>query len=138
MTKKIAIELARHIDFYDVDSMKVVWHGHYVKYLEQARALLLEKIDYGYEKMEDSGYVWPVVDMNIRYIKPIFLNQKIIVHAVLVEYENRLKIEFKICDEKGTLLTKAHTVQVAVKIGNTTLEFETPKVFQEKVKKVLS
>ncbi|CAO5675925.1 MAG: 1,4-dihydroxy-2-naphthoyl-CoA hydrolase [Holosporales bacterium] len=137
MTKKISIEHPINIAFYDVDSMKVVWHGNYVKFLEEARAALLEKIDYSYQQMERSGYAWPVVDMHIRYIKPIFLNQKIIVQATLVEYENRLKIDFKIFDEDGNILTKAHTIQVAVKIGHTTLEFETPPVFQEKVRRIL-
>jgi acyl-CoA thioester hydrolase len=31
------------VPFFDVDSMNVVWHGHYVKYLEVARCALLER-----------------------------------------------------------------------------------------------
>lgn len=126
------------IQFYDVDAMGVVWHGNYIKFLEEARTTLLEKMDYGYRQMEEDGYVWPVVDLNLRYIKPIYLDQKINVEASLVEYENRMKIDFKIFDEEGKLLTKAHTIQVAVKVGNTILDFETPESFRSRVRKASS
>jgi acyl-CoA thioester hydrolase len=82
------------IPFYDVDVMSMVWHGHYVKYFEQARAALLDKIDYNYPQMLDSGYIWPVIDMRIKYIKPIRIGSSIKVQATLAEYENRLKIEY--------------------------------------------
>ncbi len=35
--------------FHDLDPMEVVWHGHYVKYLEIARCALLEKWNYSYD-----------------------------------------------------------------------------------------
>ncbi len=37
--------------FFDVDSMNVVWHGHYVKYLEVARCALLDQIGHNYNDM---------------------------------------------------------------------------------------
>jgi len=35
------------VPFFDVDSMNIVWHGHYVKYFELARCQLLELFDFG-------------------------------------------------------------------------------------------
>ena len=32
------------IDFFEVDSMRIAWHGNYVNYFERARCALLEKI----------------------------------------------------------------------------------------------
>ena len=52
--------------FFDIDSMDVVWHGHYVKYLELARCALLEKFDYGYVRMRESGFAWPIVDLRLK------------------------------------------------------------------------
>ena len=31
------------VPFFDCDSMHIIWHGHYVKYLEVARCELLDK-----------------------------------------------------------------------------------------------
>ena len=43
------------VPFFDVDTMNVVWHGHYVKYLEVARCALLDKIGHNYTAMLEAG-----------------------------------------------------------------------------------
>ena len=77
------------VQFYDLDPMDVVWHGHYVKYLELARCALLDKIDYNYDQMKQSGYAWPIVDMQLRYAAPATFQQRLIVRAELVEWLRR-------------------------------------------------
>jgi acyl-CoA thioester hydrolase len=122
------------IPFYDIDVMSMVWHGHYVKYFEQARAALLDQIDYNYRQMLDSGYVWPVIDMQIKYIKPIRFDSSIRVQATLVEYENRLKIEYLITDaDTGTRLTKGHTCQVAVDMATEEMRLVSPDILFQKL-----
>jgi acyl-CoA thioester hydrolase len=55
------------VEFYDVDSMDIVWHGNYVKYFEKARCALLDKIGYGYQEMRASGYAFLVTDLRAYY-----------------------------------------------------------------------
>ena len=94
----IEAEVEIVIPFHDVDVMGIVWHGHYVKYLEIARCALLDKIDYNYPQMKASGYAWPVIDMRIRYPRPLLFQQIVRVRAKLEEWENRLKIRYLIED----------------------------------------
>jgi acyl-CoA thioester hydrolase len=135
MTKSIhqtSIDL--EIPFHDVDMMGVVWHGHYAKYFEIARCALLEKIDYNYPQMRDSGYAWPVIDLNMRYIKPAVFGQIISVQAAIVEWENRLKINYLITDKvTGARLTKGYSIQVAVDMQTKAMCFESPRVLLEKL-----
>lgn len=115
MSEKLSIDIPLKAEFYDVDSMRFVWHGNYVKYYEQARCTLLDKIGYNYSEMERYGIAWPVVKMDIKYIKPIKFGQKFRIKATLDEYENRLKISFVIYDDiTGAVLNKGTTVQMAV------------------------
>lgn len=124
--------------FYDVDPMQVVWHGNYIRYFEQARGLLLDVIDYNYPQMSASGYVWPIVDMRVKYVRPVRYQQRIIVQATLVEYENRLKIDYRCRDAvSGEVLTKAHTIQVAVSAATGEMSLESPAALVEKVRRVL-
>jgi acyl-CoA thioester hydrolase len=124
--------------FYDLDPMQVVWHGNYARYFEQVRGHLLDMIDYNYQEMERSGYLWPIVDMRIKFVRPVRYLQRFRVEATLVEYEHRLKINYVCRDaESGETLTKAHTIQVAVNAATQELNLESPLVFQEKVKRVL-
>jgi acyl-CoA thioester hydrolase len=122
------------IPFHDVDMMEVVWHGHYAKYFEIARCALLDKIDYNYPQMRDSGYAWPVIDLNIRYVQPAAFGQTITVTAQIVEWENRLKINYLITDKSsGLRLTKGYSVQVAVDLTTKEMCFASPAVLFEKL-----
>ena len=134
----ISAEIAVVAQFYDLDPMKVVWHGNYARYLEQARCALLEKLHYSYPEMEQSGYVWPIVDLRVKYVRPVRYSQRIRVEARLVEYENRLKIAY-VCrdDTSGEIVTKAHTIQLAVKIDTQELRLESPAVLLDKVREAL-
>ncbi len=117
------------IPFHDVDSMRVAWHGHYSKYLEIARCELYEKIDYNYPQMESSGFVWPIIDMRIRYAQPLRFQQKIRVKAKIVEWENRLKVDYILEDfQSGQRLTKAYTIQVAVDMNTGEMLFASPQI----------
>jgi acyl-CoA thioester hydrolase len=135
MTKAIvACEVEVEVPFFDVDLMEIVWHGHYLKYFEIARCVLLDKIDYGYMKMRESGYTWPIIDVRIRYAKPARFGQKIIIHVGIVEWENRLKMNYQIVDkETGNRLVRGYTCQVAVDMATEEMCYDSPTVLWEKL-----
>ena len=81
-------EVIIDVPFFDVDAMQVVWHGHYVKYLEVARCELLRSFHYDYNEMSESGYMWPIVDMSLKYVGSALFAHKIKVTATLKEWEN--------------------------------------------------
>ncbi|MCP1442059.1 acyl-CoA thioester hydrolase [Pseudomonas sp. GGS8] len=127
------------VPFFDVDTMNVVWHGHYVKYLEVARCALLDRIGHNYDAMVASGYAWPVIDLQLRYVRGAVFGQKLNVRASLVEWENRLKISYLISDlSTGERLTRACSVQVAVDMSSREMQLASPKVFTDAVERVLS
>lgn len=134
----ISAEVTIQAQFYDLDPMQVVWHGNYARYLEQARCALLDRIGYNYPEMAESGFMWPIVDMQLKYVRPIRFAQTVRVTATLVEYENRLRIDYRIRDAgSGEVLTKARTIQLAVATGTQELAFESPAILIEKVKALL-
>ncbi len=134
----ISAEITLTAQFYDLDPMQVVWHGNYPRFLEEARCALLDRIGYNYPQMEESGYVWPIVDLRLKYVRPIRFAQRIRVVARLTEYENRLRIEYRILDaDSGEVLTKATTTQLAVEAGSGELCLESPAILLDKVRKVL-
>jgi acyl-CoA thioester hydrolase len=126
------------VPFFDVDSMDVVWHGHYVKYLEIARCALLDDVGHTYAQMKESGYVWPVIDLQLRYVQAARFGQQLRVRADLVEWRNRLKINYLISDaQSGERLTRASTVQVAVSLADGMMQLVSPRVMIDAVEKHL-
>lgn len=120
--------------FHDCDPMNVVWHGNYFKYLELARCALLQRYDYDYPQMLAGGHLWPVVDARIKYIRPLRFQQVLRVCARIVEWEHRLKIQYEILDAgTGKVLTRAHTIQVAVDATTQEMLYQCPPVLWERL-----
>jgi acyl-CoA thioester hydrolase len=135
LTSSVDIE----IPFHDCDPMHIVWHGNYPRYFEVARCQLLRLFNYDYLDMQASGYMWPIVDMRVKYVGSAKFTQVITVTASLVEYEHRIKINYLITDkETGAKLTKGHTVQVAVSLDKNELQLASPPILAEKLHALLT
>ena len=120
--------------FYDIDVMEIVYHGHYVRFLELARSALLAKFGYDYPRMRESGYGWPVVDMRLKYVRPATFGQVLKVRATITEWENRLRIDYLISDAAtGQKVNSAHTIQVAVDMQTRAMCFVGPPVLWQRL-----
>lgn len=120
--------------FYDIDVMEIVYHGHYVRFLELARSALLAQFNYDYPRMRDSGYAWPVVDMRLKYVRPATFGQTLKVRATITEWENRLRVDYLISDAAtGQKVNSAHTIQVAVDMQTRAMCFVCPPVLWERL-----
>ena len=136
---EISCQIEQTVPFFDVDSMHIVWHGHYVKYMEKARCALLDLIDYNYYQMEESGYFWPVIDMRIRYVKPLKFKQMVVIDAKLVDYEYGLRIDFRFTDQlTGEKLTTAYTKQVAVEKNSGEMSLLSQQILHDKIDEYLT
>ena len=134
MSTEFAAEIELSPAFHDLDPMDVVWHGHYIKYLELARCALLQRYDYDYPQMRESGYAWPVVDLRAKYVRSARFGQRLKVRAQIVEWENRLKIDYLVSDAAtGEVVTRAHSIQVAVDMKTGEMCFASPPVLLQRL-----
>ncbi len=130
----VSSSIEMSVPFYDVDALKIVWHGNYVKYMEEARCHLLDQIKYDYFEMESSGYTWPVIDMRIKYIKPLRFKQIVIINTTISEIEYGLKINFAFIDKNsGQKLATAYTKQVAVSTKTGEMCLLSPDILKQKI-----
>jgi acyl-CoA thioester hydrolase len=134
ITPLVEAEVEMVIPFHDVDMLEITWHGHYCRYFEIARCALLEKIDYGYQTMRSTGYVWPVIDLHLRFLRPSRFGQCIRISAEMVEYEYRMKINYRVTDaETGTPLVKGQSIQVAVDARTGEMCYASPDILHRKL-----
>ncbi len=133
----LKIETSFLVGFNDCDPMKVVWHVNYGNYFERARTVLLDTINYNYTRMEDEGYLFPVVDMKIRYLRSLRYHDTARCVAYLTEYENCLQVFYEIYNgETGELCTKGETTQMCVKMDTMESQMVCPQSFIDAVEKV--
>lgn len=69
------------VRYRECDPMGVVYHAHYIDYFEAARTEALREMGMPYRRLEDSGIIMPVVDLNVRYHRPAKYDDLIEIHT---------------------------------------------------------
>jgi len=67
--------------YVDTDRSGVVHHANYLRYFELGRGELMREVGYPYADVEDAGYVYPIVDLSIRYLEPLHYDDPIWIHT---------------------------------------------------------
>ena len=98
----------------EVDSMRVVWHGSYPLYFEDAREAFGKAFGLEYMHIADNGFFAPLVELNIKYLRPLVYSKQYRVDIVFRPTEAaKIVFDYEIYDpETGLLHTTAHSVQV--------------------------
>ena len=124
------------IPFYDVDSMRIVWHGHYAKYFEEARCAFFEQLGMTYDEMEAAGFLIPVVGLSIKYVRPCVFGQTIWIDVTADETnDNLLVLSYLVRDAAtGERLCKGSTRHAAVDRETRELLFELPAEFLRRMR----
>jgi len=65
----------------ETDQMGVIYHGNYFTYFEVARTTFFKQLGYSYKKMEERGFMLPVIDVACRYRKSIFYDDDIFIRT---------------------------------------------------------
>src|SRR5262249_15182057 len=103
------------VRFAECDPYGVVWHGHYVLYLEHAREALTGRFGFTAARALEMGYRVPVTRLEVKYRLPASPDQTVRVTARLRDPSvARLVMDYEIRDETGRLLATAMTEQVVV------------------------
>jgi len=123
-----SFEIRLKVPFHDLDPLRIVWHGHYMKYFDMARFGLFEAcgIDL-YRWMSEDNYVFPVTRTAVKHIAPLGPNEAFVCRATVTEAAYKIVMQFEIRRlPGGELCTRASSEQVAVRLPDMALEFEIP------------
>lgn len=134
----ISASIEATVAFHDVDLVGVVWHGHYLKYLENARWALMDRLAFGMDVMMASGYAWPIVELQVKYVQAAKFGDRLKVCASLIEWQNRMAVNYLVTrGDNDERVARARTVQVAVNAKTGVLQFTTPQVLLDCVQQAL-
>lgn len=74
-----------NIRYGETDQMGIVYHANYLLYFEDARTHFLNEAGYPYFKIEEAGYLSPVVNVEIQYGEPLRYGDAALVRTRVVE-----------------------------------------------------
>ena len=117
----------------EVDKMGYVYHGNYAKYYHISRTELLRKVGISDRELESQNIILPVIEMNIRYIKPVYYDDFITIKTKLLELpETRMKFQHEVINQHNELLNIANSTLVFVD-SNTRKPMIVPEIILNKL-----
>lgn len=110
-TSKIKIR----VRYSETDRMGYVYYGNYAAYLEVARVEALRSLGITYKSLEDEGVLLPVVQYNMRYLKPAYYDDEIEIETIIPFIPDSVRIRFEyITKRDDEILNRAWTELVFV------------------------
>lgn len=124
------------VRFSEVDAMRIVWHGEYVRYFEDGRESFGSHYGLGYMDICAAGYTVPIVELNCRFIHSLVFGETAVVETRFIDCEAaKIKFEYTIFRESnGEVVAEGESVQVFLNAENQ-LELVNPPFYLEWKKK---
>lgn len=120
------------IRYGETDQMGYVYYGNYAQFFEIGRVEMLRALGLSYRSMEEQGIMLPVVEYNVKYIKPAFYDDEITIHTKMTELPGvKIKFDYEIYNEKEELLTVAKTTLVFVNKATMKPSFAPKELIEE-------
>ncbi len=85
----------------DTDRSQVVYHANYLRYFEVGRATLMRDAAYPYREIEESGFVYPIIQVGIDYHSPLGYDDPMDIFTRPSELE-RVRVRFDYIITHGT------------------------------------
>jgi acyl-CoA thioester hydrolase len=119
MAKTLKDKTEIKVRFGEVDSMGIVWHGNYVKYIEEGRESFGHKFGISYLDIYANDVMAPVVKMNIDFKKQVHYGDRLIIETEYVEHDAaKIIFNYKIFRKKNLeLVAVASTTQVFIDLN---------------------
>ncbi len=100
----------------DTDRSDVVYHANYLRYFEFGRASLMREVAFPYAQVEDDGFVYPIIDLRLRFFAPLRYDDPFWVHTRPGELGRvRIRFDYVITHaESGALVAQGYTQHCAL------------------------
>lgn len=112
--KYLTVETLVRVRFGEVDLLKIVWHGNYLKYLEDGREAFGKRYGLEYLYIYSMGYITPIVDLNIKYKNSATIDDVLVVRTTYIpDRAAKLIYRYEIFHKKDHKpVLEAHSIQL--------------------------
>lgn len=126
-------ETSVKVRFNEVDAYRVAWHGHYVAWMEIGRSGLAGRFGLDAFQLAELGYLGPVINLEIKYLRPARFNDELTVRTRIVPSDTAtLLFESVIVDNSGAKLAVGLTTHALTDLAGV-LQFQLPPAVAERL-----
>ncbi len=80
------IEVIHKVHYYETDRMGITHHSNYIRWMEEARVELLNRLGYGYRRLEEDGVISPVIGIECQYKQTTTFDDEVKISARVEKY----------------------------------------------------
>jgi len=122
------------VRYAETDQMNVVYYGNYAQYFEVGRVESIRQLGFSYKDMEAQGIIMPVVELQIKYLRPATYDDLLTIKTQVRELPANHRIEFfqEVYNETGKMLTAGKVVLYFLDTA-TKQKISMPAAFREKL-----
>ncbi len=126
------------VRFCEVDSYHIVWHGHYVAWMEAGRNDLTGRFGLDADQISGLGYLAPVVALELQFKKPARFNEELVVRTSARRTDSAtLEFICTIVDANGVKCAEGKTVHVLTdKKG--VMQYRLPPILVERLERLMA
>ncbi len=98
------------IRYGETDQMGYVYYGNYALFFEIGRVECMRSLGISYKWLEQQGVHMPVLELHCKYLHPARYDDLIRIETRITDSPtSRIRFEYRIMNETGTLLTEGAT-----------------------------
>lgn len=121
------------VPFHDVDGLRIVWHGHYLKYLEIGRTGLMRSQGLDWSVLVEMGFGMLVTETLLRHSFPLHYADRFRVATWCIDTEHRIKLGFEVFNlTRDRRAARGHTTLVTTDTQGALL-YETPHAIRSRL-----
>ncbi|MDR1789651.1 MAG: acyl-CoA thioesterase [Opitutaceae bacterium] len=99
-----------NVRYAETDQMGFAYHANYLPWFEVGRTELMKAHGVPYRELEAAGYLLPVLEASLRYLRPARYDDDLEIHARIAERPGiRCRIDYEV-RRGGELLATGHTL----------------------------
>jgi acyl-CoA thioester hydrolase len=108
-------ETTIRVRYGETDRMGYSYYGNYAEYYEVGRVEALRALGWNYKQMEDDGILLPVYTFSIKYFKPAFYDDQLVIKTTIKELPGtRLRFDYEMYNADGEKINEGETTLVFV------------------------
>lgn len=102
------------VRYAETDMMGVAYHGNYMAWFEMARVHMMDELGCPYREMEANGFRLPVLEVSVRYRRPVTFDDRVMVEAVMKEKPSlRIRIDYTLRSQ-GKITAEGFTLHAFI------------------------
>lgn len=124
------------VRYAETDAMGITYHANYLPWLEMARVRLLDEIGLPYRDIEKMGVFMPVLEANLKYLRPSRFDDEVQVHLCIREKPGvKLRVDYEV--RRGQeVLVQAYTVHAFMNAQGEAIR--PPEIWREKMRAIFA